>query len=46
MIRFSKNPTVWTLRNVSIQISLRSPRMLIRADTFRLRGIKVKINDS
>ena len=33
------------MRNVSAQISLRSPRRLIRADTFRLRVIDVKSND-
>ena len=32
---------VWPLRNVSTQISLRIPRRLIRADTFRIRGIEV-----
>ena len=36
----------WPLRNVSIQISLRCPRRLIRVDTFRRRGIEVKSNDS
>ena len=35
---FLRKPTLWTLRNVSIQISL---GMLILADTFRLRGIDV-----
>ena len=34
-------PTLWTLRNVSTQISLRILHRLIRADTFRLRGIEV-----
>ena len=33
-----EKPTLWTLRNVSTQIRLRSPRRLIRVDTFRLRG--------
>ena len=37
----TRKPSVWTLRNVSNQISLRSPRRQIRADTFRLRGIEV-----
>ena len=32
--------TQWSLRNVSTQISLRIPHMLIRADTFRLNGIE------
>ena len=31
---------------LQIQISLRNPRRLIRADTFRLRGIEVWINYS
>ena len=35
--------TLWPLCDVSIQISL---RMLIRADTFRLKGIEVYINQS
>ena len=34
-------PTLWHLLNVSIQITLRNPRKLIRADTFRIRGIEI-----
>ena len=41
MSRPARRPTLWPLRNVSAQISLRNPRRLIRADTFRLRGIDV-----
>ena len=41
MIRSTKKDLLCTLRNVLTQISLRNPRMLIQADTFRLRGIKV-----
>ena len=41
MSRLAGKPTLWSLRNVSNQSSLRSPRRLIRADTFRLRGIDV-----
>ena len=47
MSRPTRHPTLWPLRNVSTHISrLRSPRRLIRADTFRLRGIQVWSNDS
>ena len=41
MNRPARKPTVWHLRNVSTQISLRSPRRLICADTFRHRGIEL-----
>ena len=41
MSRPARKPTLWPMRNVSTQISLRSPRRLIRADTFRLKGIEV-----
>ena len=37
----TRKPTLWTMRNVSTQISLRRPRRLIRADTFHHRGIEV-----
>ena len=43
MSRSTRNPTLWTLRNVSTQISMRSPRRLIRADTFRLRGKRNRV---
>ena len=39
--RSTRKPTLWTLRNVSTQISLRRQHMLIRADTFHLGGIEV-----
>ena len=42
--RKDKDINIWAvppLRNVSTQINLRSPRRLIQADTFRLRGIEV-----
>ena len=39
--RPARKPTLLHLSNVSIQNSLRSPRRLIRADTFRLREIVV-----
>ena len=35
--RPTRKPTLWPLRNVSTHAI--SPRMLVRADTFRLRGI-------
>ena len=41
MSRSTRKPTLLTLRNVSTQISLRSPRRLIQADTFRLNGVEV-----
>ena len=37
----TRKTTLWALRNVSTHISMRSPRKLIRADTFRHRGIEV-----
>ena len=46
MSRSTRKTTLLTLRNVSTQISLRSPRRLIRVCTFRPRGIKVYRNDS
>ena len=39
--RPARKQTLWTLRNVSTHISLRSPRRLIWADTFCLRWIEV-----
>ena len=42
----TRKPTLWSLRNLSTQISLRSPRRLIRADTFRLRVIDVMIPET
>ena len=36
MSRPPRKPTLWILRNVSTQIGLRSPRRLIRVDTFIL----------
>ena len=39
--RSARKRTLWLLRNVSTQISLRSPRKLIRADALRLRGVEV-----
>ena len=39
--RSTRKPLQRTLRNVSTQISMCSPRRLIRADTFRLREIEV-----
>ena len=36
MSRPTRKSTVWTLRKVSTRISLRMPRRLIRANTFRL----------
>ena len=41
MSRSARKRTIWPLHNVSTQISLRISRRLIRADTFRLRGIEV-----
>ena len=41
MSRSMRKPALWTLRNVSIRISLRSLLRLIRADVFRLKGIEV-----
>ena len=41
MSRSTRKPTLWALRNVSDQISMRSPRRLIRANTFRRRGKEV-----
>ena len=41
MSRSTRKPTVWTLCNVSTQISLRDHRRLVRADTFRIMGIEV-----
>ena len=46
MSRSARKPTLWTLSNISTQISLRIPRRLIRADSFRLWGIEIKSNDS
>ena len=46
MCRSMRKPTLWTLRNVSTKISLRTPRRLIRFDTFRLWGIDIQSNDS
>ena len=37
--RTARNPTVWTLRNVSTRISLSIPYRLIRTGTFRLLWI-------
>ena len=42
MSRPARKRTLRPLRNVSTTISQRSPRRLIWADTFRLRGIEVK----
>ena len=39
----ARKPTLWPLRNVSYQISL---RRLIRAATFRFRGIEVMIPET
>ena len=39
MSHFTRKPLLWTLRNLSNRISLRTPRRLIRADTFHIRGI-------
>ena len=44
--RPARKPTVWPLRNVSTQISLRIPRRLVRGDTFRHSGIELKNYDS
>ena len=41
MSRSIEKTTVWTLRNVSTLVSLRSSHRLIRVDTFRLRGIEL-----
>ena len=41
--RSTRKPAVWTLLNVSTKVSLPSPRMLIRSDTFRLRGIDYRV---
>ena len=38
--RPARKPILRHLRNVSTQISLRYPRRLIRADTFRLRCVE------
>ena len=43
---FHETKEIWTLRNVSTQISLRSPRRQIRVEIFRLRRIEVYSNDS
>ena len=37
--RFARKPTLWTLRKVSIRISLSMPRRLTRTDIFRLLWI-------
>ena len=39
MSRSARKPTLWTLRKVSTRISIITPRMLTRLDTFRLLWI-------
>ena len=43
MSRSAGKPTLWSLRNVSIQISPHVPHRLIRADTLRLRGKRYRV---
>ena len=43
MSRVARKPTLWNLRNVSTQISLRSLRRLFLAHTFRLWGYRYRV---